>query len=178
MEYSMTPPTTTASDLKIVATYAGFWRRVGAYMLDGLILYVATLPMVLIYSALYPTEMPESSTGLSFKEAYWVLYFIPGFIISWLYFALMECSSKQGTVGKIALGIRVTDLEGSRIDFLTATGRFFAKIISTITLGIGFLMAAFTPKKQALHDLMAATLVVGKERIVPAAFVKDLHFRP
>mgnify|MGYP001020493857 FL=1 len=82
-------------------------------------------------------------------------------IIGWLYYALMESSSRQATVGKIALGLRVTDLNGERITFLRATGRYFGKIISGMILYIGFIMAAFTEKRQALHDLMAECLVVS-----------------
>ena len=80
--------------------------------------------------------------------------------MQWLYFALLESSAKQGTLGKMALGIRVTDLDGNRISFGRATGRYFAKFISAIILYIGFIMAAFTAKKQALHDIIASTLVI------------------
>ena len=72
----------------------------------------------------------------------------------------MESSAKQATVGKMALGIIVTDLDGRRIGFGRATGRYFAKILSALTLGIGFLMAGFTERKQALHDMVASCLVV------------------
>lgn len=81
-------------------------------------------------------------------------------VAQWLYHALMESSAKQATLGRMALGIRVTDLNGNRIGFGRATGRYFAKILSALILGIGFLMAAFTAKKQALHDIPAGTLVV------------------
>src|SRR5690606_10177125 len=83
-------------------------------------------------------------------------------IVDWLYFASFESSTKQATPGKMALGIIVTDYEGERISFGKALGRKFAKILSTITLGIGYIMAAFTEQKQALHDMVAGTLVVQK----------------
>ena len=83
-------------------------------------------------------------------------------VLKWLYYALLESSSWQATLGKMALGLQVTDLEGRRIGFGRATGRFFAKIISGIILYIGFIMAGFTEKKQALHDMIAGTLVVKK----------------
>ena len=60
----------------------------------------------------------------------------------------------------MALGMKVTDLAGNRISFLRATGRYFAKIISALILFIGFIMVAFTEKKQGLHDMIAGTLVV------------------
>jgi uncharacterized RDD family membrane protein YckC len=80
----------------------------------------------------------------------------------------MESSSRQATVGKIALGIEVTDLEGNRLSFGRALGRNLAKIISALILYIGFIMAAFTKRKQALHDMIASALVV-KHGEQPAA---------
>ena len=73
----------------------------------------------------------------------------------------MESSARQATYGKSAMSPRVTNLDGQRISFGHATGRFFAKIVSgMIPFAIGFLMAAFTERKQALHDLIAGTLVL------------------
>jgi uncharacterized RDD family membrane protein YckC len=74
----------------------------------------------------------------------------------------MESSGSQGTLGKMAVGIKVTDLYGNRIGFGKATGRFFGKIISFFILLVGYLMVAFTQKKQGLHDMMAGCLVVNK----------------
>lgn len=81
-------------------------------------------------------------------------------VAAWLYFSVFESSRLQATPGKLALGIRVTDLEGNRIGFGRATGRFFSKIVSGLILDIGYIMAAFTSRKQALHDMMAGTLVI------------------
>ena len=79
-----------------------------------------------------------------------------------IYFAFMESSARQATLGKQALGIIVTDLNGNRIYFGKATARYFGKFISGLILGIGYIMAGFTEKKQALHDMMARCLVVKK----------------
>jgi uncharacterized RDD family membrane protein YckC len=76
-----------------------------------------------------------------------------------LYFAIMESSSIQATVGKLAVGVVVTDLNGERISFLRATGRYFAKILSAMILMIGYIMVGFTERKQGLHDMIASTLV-------------------
>ena len=81
-------------------------------------------------------------------------------VITWLYFALLESSTRQATFGKMALGLFVTDLEGNRLSFARASGRYFSKIISGMTFTIGFLMAGFTAKKQALHDMIAGCLVL------------------
>jgi uncharacterized RDD family membrane protein YckC len=85
-----------------------------------------------------------------------------GVVLDWLYSALLESSSRQATVGKMALGLIVTDMEGQRISFGRATARAFAKYISCFALFIGFIMVAFTEKKQGLHDLIAGTLVRRK----------------
>jgi uncharacterized RDD family membrane protein YckC len=87
---------------------------------------------------------------------------IGGLVSSWLYYAIMESSSKQATLGKMACGIYVTNLQGKRIGFGQASGRYFGMIISTLTLFIGFLMCAWTEKKQCLHDMMAGCLVLKK----------------
>jgi uncharacterized RDD family membrane protein YckC len=83
-------------------------------------------------------------------------------VLDWLYYTLLESSVWQGTLGKKALGLEVTDLGGRRVSFGRATGRFFARIISGLTLGIGFIMAGFTERKQALHDIIAGCLVIRK----------------
>ena len=86
-----------------------------------------------------------------------------GIVLEWLYYALMETSKFQGTLGKMALGLIVTDLNGQPISFGRATGRNFGKIISRyFTLYIGFMMAGWTQQKQALHDMMAGCLVLRK----------------
>jgi uncharacterized RDD family membrane protein YckC len=126
--------------------YAGFWRRFAAYLLDAIILSAVFVPLFLVL----PRE--QQQTTLSPLTT----------AISWLYFALMESSARQATVGKMALGIVVTDLGGNRIGFGRATGRYFAKILSALILLIGFIMAAFTERKQGLHDIIAGTLVVKK----------------
>lgn len=121
--------------------YAGFWLRFVASFIDGLILIV---PMFII-NAMF------CNTGWFF-----------GMIASWLYFALMESSGRQATIGKQAMGIKVTDMQGNQLSFSQATGRHFAKIVSSLTLLIGYIMAGFTEKKQALHDILANCLVVKR----------------
>jgi type IV pilus assembly protein PilA len=85
---------------------------------------------------------------------------LSGLAMAWLYKAGMECSPKQGTLGKLALGVKVVSLDGERISFGRASGRFFAFLLSGVTFYIGFLIAAFSKRRQALHDMIAGTLVV------------------
>lgn len=86
------------------------------------------------------------------------------FVGVWLYFALMESSARQATLGKRMLGLRVTDENGQMISLRRATGRYYAKAFSALSLGVGYLMIAFTGRKQALHDKMAHTYVVIEGR--------------
>ncbi len=125
--------------------YAGFWRRVLASLIDGILLSLVT------GSFTWTVDYDD------FKITYGL-----GVIVQWLYFALMESSNRQATLGKMAIGIVVTDEQYHRISFANATGRYFGKFLSAIILGIGFMMAGFTQKKQALHDVLADTLVVQK----------------
>lgn len=155
--------------------YAGFWRRFLALLVDGVLLNIAlyvidTASDGAIYQQVTTYSRSPYEYGYSFGVN--VQYTFLGWLISvvggWLYFALMESSGSQATLGKMALGVVVTDLQGDRIAFGRATGRYFGKFISAIILLIGFLMAAFTQRKQALHDLIAGTLVMKRYQTGPA----------
>ena len=85
-------------------------------------------------------------------------------LVGWLYFALLHSSGRQASLGKRALGIKVTDLNGERISFARASGRYLAYLaVCVFTLGLGLLMAGFTRRRQALHDMIAGTLVVSRD---------------
>ena len=94
-----------------------------------------------------------------------VLYVIMVTTVQWLYFALLESSGWQATLGKKAVGIAVMDVAGQRPTFAQASGRFFGKFVSSLILGLGYLQAAFDPKGQALHDRMAGCLVVRQRSL-------------
>jgi len=136
--------------------YAGFWKRLTSFIIDTFITMVGGFIIGFILG------MVMFSYGIIDNEVMEGIGSILGIIIGWIYFSAMESSPTQGTIGKMVLGIKVTDLEGNRISFGRATGRHFGKIISTIILGIGYIMVAFTEKKQGLHDKMAECLVVDK----------------
>jgi uncharacterized RDD family membrane protein YckC len=137
--------------------YAGFWLRFAAYIIDYIITYVGGLIIGFFIGLL----VGIGGNGGA-RELAQILGGIAGFILGWLYYALMESSIRQATVGKMILGLKVTDINGERIGFGQATGRFFGKIISALILCIGFMMAGWTERRQALHDIMASTLVVKK----------------
>jgi uncharacterized RDD family membrane protein YckC len=136
----------TASSL----TYAGFWDRVRALFLDGLILFLFTeINRYWIWFGDFWTK--ESGIDL--------LYLI----VVCVYFSAFESSGWQATPGKKAMGIKVTDYRGQRISFGRAAVRYFGKTLSFSIIMIGFLMAAFTERKQALHDIVAGCFVVYRD---------------
>jgi len=145
--------------------YAGFWLRFAAIFIDGIIL---AIPMYALQYLMLGSLFLDGQELAARMEGGDEIFFFGRFgayyaitvIVYWLYFALQESSPQQATLGKRAVNIKVADYNGDRISFAKATGRYFGKIISALILYIGFIMAAFTERKQALHDIMASTLVV------------------
>src|SRR5947207_11226480 len=132
--------------------------RVLAYLIDALLMSAIFFPLGIVFGlAIGASGGDENSPLMPLANIS-----INGVSIAagWLYQSLLESSSWQGTVGKKVLGLRVTDLNGNRIGFGKATGRYFGKIVSALILGIGFIMIAFTEQKQGLHDIMAGTFVL------------------
>lgn len=143
-----------------VARHAGFWRRFAAIVLDGLVLGV---PSYLLFAAVLGGSVLTDPEAMSANLGALGLVYLVSIIAGMLYPALMHSSSLQATVGKLAFGIKVTDLQGQRISFGRAVGRYFAGWLSALILYIGYLMAGFTERRQALHDVMCGTLVVSKD---------------
>lgn len=142
------PPTTYGA---AGVRYGGFWARVVAAIIDGILLSIAFGVITGVLGALAGNRAIAPVYGLSFLGG-------------WLYAAYMESSERQATFGKMAMGLTVTDEQGQRISFGKATGRYFAKILSALILYIGFIMVAFSEKKQGLHDKIAGTLVMKNNR--------------
>ena len=156
--------------------YAGFWLRFVAYIIDQFVIgvagFVIAVPIIIGIVAfgfnLKGINEPAdffSHDGLLMVSGIIglvVLAILISVVMKWLYYALMESSKYGGTLGKMALSIKVVDMDGNRISFGRATGRYFSKIITNMTLLIGYIIAGFTLKKQALHDLIASCLVICK----------------
>lgn len=171
---SAAAPATVYTSARVLppSPYAGFWLRFVAYLIDAAIIGVGFGILVIIAAAFFGVSFfhglshdIDSADDIVPVMAIGFILLAAVFLIAgiWLYYALMESSTHQGTLGKMALGLTVTDMQGRRISFGRATGRYFAKMITgLIPLAIGYIMAGFTEKKQALHDMIASCLVLRR----------------
>ncbi len=145
--------------------YAGFWKRAIAYFIDSLVLFI---PQITVWVGciflVFRTHLHggDSFPTQLYEQTFTQLTVLLNTVMWWLYFAWMESSSYQGTLGKIIMGIKVVDKDGNRLSFGHASCRFLGKYLSGLTMCVGFLMAGATRKKQALHDKTASTYVVDK----------------
>jgi uncharacterized RDD family membrane protein YckC len=166
------PPSYSGEQFAGVA-YAGFWLRFVAFLIDGAIscflFLILLIPLFILTGAGAALGRIGSGEDLSDEVAAFVgIGFVLGFFVitvgvRWLYYALSESSSWQGTLGKKMLNLTVTDLSGQPISFARASGRYFSKFITNlIPLAIGYILAGFTEKKQAIHDMIASCLVLRK----------------
>lgn len=154
-----------ADSAKPRIAYAGFWLRAVAFVLDLVILTLAALPVLWRLIEENVGSQPSFPQYIAFyrsttRQA--IAFQLLLQLICWLYFAAFESSAWQATPAKRLLGLYVTDLNGQRISFPRATGRYIGKALEQLTLFIGFAMAGFTAKKQALHDIVASCLVLKK----------------
>ncbi|RDI47653.1 RDD family protein [Falsibacillus pallidus] len=156
--------------------YAGFWKRFAAYLLDGIFLGIplagiTVLVFLFFFGATgffegiddpdYVDQELTNSQLIGMFAAYGIVVII-NLLASILYYAGFHSSKMQATPGKRILGLKVTDLNGNRISFWRALGRLLAMSFLSTILMIGYIIAAFTEKKQALHDLIAGTIVVKR----------------
>jgi uncharacterized RDD family membrane protein YckC len=137
--------------------YANVWKRFVASLIDGIVLYIVQALVGFALGLVIGGAAGEQGAGAAVLVAT-----VAGIVISWLYYAIQESSPKQATIGKQAMGLVVTDMNGEKISFAKASIRSFAKYLSAIILAIGYIMAFFTEKKQGLHDMIAGTLVIQK----------------
>ena len=142
--------------------YGGFWRRVGAFIIDGLILLLATetvsfFSLTTIQLPVVPSDAESALALFSTIHRYVMIKIAIALVLSIIYTASLEASSLQATVGKWVLSMRVVDLSGARLSFPRALARNAIKF----TVEIGFLLMPFTERRQALHDLISGCLVVG-----------------
>lgn len=135
--------------------YAGFRKRCVASVIDALITTAGGFAIGFVLDVVLYDYFSIYIASLIYAG-------MVNVVVRWLYFALLESSPTQATVGKMILDVQVADLDGNRIGFAQATGRHFGKMLSGLTVGIGYAMAAFTEQKQGLHDKMAGCLVINR----------------
>src|SRR5258708_30605119 len=139
--------------------YAGFWRRLAAYLIDGLLLAAVQSVLAVGVLMMAPRDLYALANLAPVSAA-----------MSWAYFALFESSPMRATVGKYAVGLYISDMHGDPITFRHGPAPYFLKILSSLTLMVGWFMAAFTLRTQALHDVLPDTLVLSNaDALVPAA---------
>ena len=150
------PQPPLSSDGDVTPTYAGFWVRFGAVVIDTVVIGLGGAILGVIIGIAIGLVSPDTLENPVSD----ILAQLGGNIGGAAYFVFMHSSSKQATLGKMALGLKVTDLEGERIGVGKAFLRLIGTFVSGVLLMIGYLMVAFTERKQGLHDKIAGTLVV------------------
>jgi uncharacterized RDD family membrane protein YckC len=173
-------PTPVGQTYPIPATvsnvgYAGFWLRLVAAIVDGIILAIPLAPVFLVIflgkmrNLQDLQNVHDPAVVMTIVGPLIFLVLAISAIASWLYWALCESSAWQATIGKKVLGLTVTDLEGRRISFGRASGRFWAgrgissfPYLGGMYFAVDCICAGFTEKKQAIHDMIASTLVLRK----------------
>jgi uncharacterized RDD family membrane protein YckC len=144
--------------------FAGFWLRAAAYLIDTVLISLVGG----LIASFYPTSFLKFPDGAAASNPFTSLpqltpaAFVITITATWLYYTIFEASTWQATPGKRVLKIYVTDMNGHRLTFPRAAARNGAKLISSLTFLVGYLVAAFTEKKQALHDILSSCLVLRK----------------
>ncbi len=152
--------------------YAGFWLRFLALLIDNVVMglgfVLILIPLIFLtglrgfLDEIHPSE-DMNDVGIFMLIGVIFLAATVSLVFTWLYHALMESSEWQATLGKKVLGLVVTDMGGQRVSFGRSTGRHFGKLITNLVPAfIGYIMAGFTEKKQALHDMLAGCLVLRR----------------
>lgn len=139
--------------------FGGFWRRLAASLIDGLVLFFpqAIVKVLLGLPVFGTAEGDEAEKDLLVGAVFFAVY--------WIYAALLESSSRQATLGQQLFGLRVMDLDGRRIDFGRATGRYFAQVLSALLCGVGYLFNLWTSRRQTLHDLITGCVLVRPDQL-------------
>lgn len=135
--------------------YAGFWKRTAAYFIDMFVVIVASIVVGAVVGLVLGASGGDGGVVMGLVQ---VLTSLAGIA----YFAAFHASALQATPGKMAVGIKVARSDGEPISFLRGVGRYFASILSSLVLMLGYVMAGFTDRKQALHDMVCDTVVVDR----------------
>jgi uncharacterized RDD family membrane protein YckC len=142
--------------------FAGFWLRAVAYLIDTILISVVFGLIASFYPSTFIKFPDAASTSLTSLPQLTPIAFAITITVTWFYYTMFEASIWQATPGKRVLRLYVADLNGQRVTFARAAARNFAKMISSLTFLVGYLVAGFTEKKQALHDILASCLVLRR----------------
>lgn len=146
--------------------YAGFWRRGAALFIDSFVVGIAYYAILIGGMFAAGFDFSQFASGAAPKPAaiggVVVVVYVLYPLISGLYYVLQESSGAQATLGKRAVGIKVTDNQGGRLGRGHALGRWASHLLCYFTFYIGYIMAGFTDRKRGLHDMVASTLVVDR----------------
>ncbi len=160
-----TPPTSTPTSVR----YAGFWLRFGASFIDSLITAIGINILMFVVATVLKTISIGYVAGIV-----GVFSSIISFVLTFLYYCLLT-HYKGATYGKMFMGIEVRSVDNQRLSLSKVIIReTIGKIVSGIILGIGYIMVAFTEKKQGLHDLMAGSVVVYKDPTKELSVIKKV----
>lgn len=142
--------------------YAGFWKRAAASFIDSFVVGIVAGMVGMVFGLMMVAMMGSGGFDEGLAVVLQIVNQLVALGLGATYFGWMHSSSMQASVGKLAVGIKVVRGDGSRISFARGFGRYFAYMLSTLTIGIGLIMAGFTERKRALHDMICDTLVVDK----------------
>ncbi len=167
METTQTPHVGPAEPTSTNPEYAGFLLRLVAYIIDSFILSFALGIVLAAIGVAMGVGFenfsdPSNMAGQMMLASFITTAAVGSLLVSWLYYALLESGKNQGTIGKMVLNLKVTDMNGDPVSFGRASIRFFGKFLSSAILYIGYFMIGFTEKSQGLHDMIAGCLVLKK----------------
>jgi uncharacterized RDD family membrane protein YckC len=142
--------------------FAGFWLRAVAYLIDTVLISLVFGLIASLYPSTFIKYPDATTTSLASLPQLTPIAFVITITATWFYYTVFEASIWQATPGKRVMKLYVSDLSGRRLTFARAAARNLAKMISSLTFLVGYLVAGFTEKKQALHDILASCLVLRK----------------
>ncbi len=137
--------------------YAGFWPRFGAKLVDGLVLFVINMCISFLLGIVTAGRQSDPASLIALKSVELLIETAMG--VAMVTYFLGKFGA---TPGKMALGLEVVTPEGGRISYMRAFGRYFAEMLSSICLGIGYLLVIFDDERRAMHDRICNTRVVYK----------------
>jgi uncharacterized RDD family membrane protein YckC len=138
--------------------YGGFWLRLAAAVIDVVAIFVLVGVVLLVVALLNLIVGEQFLGGDRFSSVLLMT-------VAWLYDAGLTASAARATLGKLVVGLRIDDADtGTRVNFLIASGRHFARVVSATPLLLGYVTMFWEPRRRAIHDLAAGTVVVKRRR--------------